>query len=145
MLRHSLFRATPESLRRIYGCGEGLENKLKSLENATIDEIIKTATSKRYSSSRIKRILCANTLELYQDDCEKFLSEQLYIKLLAVKKECADVILSALAKSLFPVVTGIDTEKLTPVARECFNKDRNEFNLYNFLTHSDKKDYMIIV
>ena len=145
MLRHSLFKASPDSLKRVCGCGEGLENRLKSLEHLSVEEIIEKATSKRYSSSRIRRILCANTLELYQDDCEKFLSGDLYIKPLAVKKECADTILSALSKSIYPVVTGIDTEKLTPTARKCFEKDRNEFALFNHLSHSDKKDYMIIV
>ena len=145
ILRHSLFISTPDSLKRIYGCGEGLENKLKSLENLPIDKIIEEATSKRYSSSRIRRVLCSNALELYRDDCEKFLSEQSYIKPLAVKKQCVDILLSALAKSAFHVVTGIDTQKLTPTACECFQKDRKEFELYNFLTLSDKKDYMIIV
>ena len=144
-LRNSLFKAKAESLRRIYGCGEGLENKLKSLENLPLDEIIEKATSKRYSTARIRRILCANALELYQSDCERFLNGDLYIKPLAVKKACADEILSALAKSNYPVITGIDTQNLTSTAKECFEKDKKEFAQYNFLTHSDKKDYMIIV
>ena len=69
----------------------------------------------------------------------------MYIKPLAVKKKRADELLSALAECDYPSVTGIDTEKLTKTAKECFEKDRKEFKLYNFLTHSDKKDYMIIV
>lgn len=145
MLRHSLFKTTAGNLKRVYGCGEGLENKLKGLENLSVDEIIKNATSKRYSSSRIKRIFCANSLELYQDDCEKYLSGDLYIKPLAIKKQRADSILSVLSKAGYPVVTGIDAEKLTKTAQECFEKDRKEFMQYNFLTHSDKKDYMILV
>lgn len=144
-LRSKLFLTDADGLKKVYGCAEGLENKLKSLENEPTDSIIEKATSKRYSSSRIKRILCANALELHQSDCEKYLDAQLYIKPLAVKKQRADELLSALAKSDYPVVTGIDVEKLTQTAKECFEKDRNEFALYNFLTHSDKKDYMIIV
>lgn len=145
MLRNCLFKANESDLKRIYGCGEGLENKLKNLEKLSVNEIIEKATSKRYSSSRIKRILCANALELYQDDCEKYLDANLYIKLLAAKKQCADKILSTLSKSNYPVVTGIDTDKLNVTAKACFEKDRKEFDLYNFLTHSDKKDYMILV
>ena len=145
ILRNSLFNATTDNLKRVYGCGEGLENKLKSLENLPVGDIIRKATSKRYSSSRIRRILCANALELYSDDCKKYLSGDLYIKPLAVKKQCADSILSALANSVFPVVTGIDAQKLTTTARECFEKDRKEYGIYNFLTHSDKKDYMVLV
>ena len=145
MLRNSLFKANLNDLKRVYGCGEGLENKLKSLANLPVNEIIGKATSRRYSSSRIRRILCANALELYSDGCEKFLNGDLYLKPLAVKKQCADSILSALTKSIFPVVTGIDTQKLTPTARECFEKDSKEHEIYNFLMHLDKKDYMILV
>ena len=145
MLRHTLFKSTAENLKRVYGCGEGLENKLKSLENLPVDEIIEKATSKRYSSSRIKRILCANLLELNSDDCEKYLDNDLYIKPLAVKKQCADSILSTLAKSDYPVVTGINTENLTPTARECFEKDRKEFSTFNHINNSNIKDYMILV
>ena len=145
MLRHCLFKTSADNLKRVYGCGEGLENKLKSLENLSIEEIIEKTTSKRYSSSRIRRILCANALELYQTECEKYLVNDLYIKLLAVKKQCADKILPAIAKSNYPSISGIETEKLTSTARECFEKDSKEFAQYNFLTHSDKKDYMILV
>ena len=145
ILKYSLFKAKADDLKQIYGCGEGLENKLKSLAIMPVDKIIENATSKRYSSSRIRRILCANSLELYQSDCEKYLNSELYIKPLAVKKQSADVILSALSKSAFPTVTGIDTEKLNSTAKRCFEADRKEFALYNFLTCSDKKDYMIIV
>ena len=144
-LRNKLYLTNADDLKKVYGGGEGLENKLKSLENEPLETIIEKATSKRYSSSRIKRMLCANALELYQNDCEKYLKSDLYIKPLAVKKQRADELLSALAKSTYPTVTGIDAEKLNPIAKECFEKDAKEFALYNFLTHSDKKDYMIIV
>ncbi len=144
-LRYVLFNSEKSELKRIYGCGEGLENKLKSLENMPFWDIIRHTTSKRYSSSRIRRILCANALELYRDDCEKYLSANLYIKPLAVKRLAADKILSALSKSKYPVVTGIDTENLNTTAKECFEQDRKEFEMYNFLTHSDNKDYMVII
>ncbi len=144
-LRHFLFKADIRDMKRIYGCTEGLENKLKSLVHLQTDEIIKDATSRRYSSSRIQRILCANALELYSDDCERYLNGELYIKPLAVDKRKADDILSALAKSNYPVVTGINNERLCETAKRCFATDANEFAFYNMLTGSDKKDYMIIV
>lgn len=145
VLRHCLFKAEAVNLKRIYGCSEGLENKLKSLENQTLDVIIEKATSRRYSSSRIRRILVANALGLYQSDTERFLNDSLYIKPLAVKRERADEILSALAKSLYPVITNPHEDLLKGTALECFKKDINEFALYKNLTHSDKKDYTLII
>lgn len=144
-MRACLFKASCDNLKRVYGCIEGLENKLKNLANLPVDEIVEKATSRRYSSSRIRRILCANALDLYRDDCERFLIGDLYIKPLAVKKQFADKLLSVLSKSTYPVITGIDAEKLSTIAKECFDKDRKEFALYNFLTYSDIKDYMVLV
>ena len=143
--RHCLFKTAVNDLRRIYGCAEGLENKLKSLENLPFNEIIEKATTKRYASSRIKRILCANTLKLYRDDCEKFLNANLYIKPLAVKKRYADLILTALSKSAYPVITGAYCNGLETTARECFEKDSYEFSVFNHVNCTQIKDYMIIV
>lgn len=123
-LRLILSRTQPEKLKRIYGCNEGLENALKNLQNLPVDEIIEKLTCKRYSSSRIKRILCANFLELYSDDCQRFLNANLYISPLAVKKERADSVLSALAKSCYPVITcGSDIAALSDTTAECKAKD----------------------
>ncbi len=144
-LRHSLFVARPEDMQKIFGCGEGLENKLKSLENTSIENIVEKCTSKRYSSSRIKRILCANALGLYADDAQKFLGADLYIKPLAVKKTRANEILSALSKSAYPVITDANGKGLSAEAERCFCKDGYEFAVYNHINRTDKKDYMILV
>lgn len=144
-LRYSLFRAEPKDMQRIIGCGEGLENKLKSLENNSIEKIIENATTKRYSSSRIKRILCANALGLYADDTQNFLGAELYIKPLAVKKTRANEILAALSKSVYPVITDANGKGLSAEGEQCFDKDRYEFAVYNHINGTDKKDYMVLV
>lgn len=144
-LRHCLFMADTDKLKKIYGCGEGLENKLKSLENYDFETIVEGATSKRYSSSRIRRILCANALNCSQQETEKFLNSDLYIKPLAVNKDCADEMLSCLSKSNYHIITGIDGNKLTYAAKQCFEKDKFEMKLYNHINKLEIKDYMILV
>ena len=144
-LRTCLFKADANNLKRIYGCKEGLENKLKSLKDARLKDIIKNATSKRYSSSRIRRILCANALELYADDCEEFLNGDLYIKPLAVKSALKSAVLCALSASRFPVVTGTNKDALSDTAKKCFGKDIYEYSVYNHINFNISKDSMIIV
>lgn len=123
-LRLILSRTQPENLKRIYGCNEGLENALKNLQSFSVDEIIEKLTGKRYSSSRIRRILCANFLGLYRDECERFLNADLYVSPLAVKKERADNVLAAISKSRYPVITcGSDIAALSRTAAECKAKD----------------------
>lgn len=95
-----LFLGDKAKLKRVYGCTEGLENKLIACSALNgYSEIVESCTSKRYSSSRIKRIICANLLGLYADETEEFLSAELPHKVLAVKKQKADEILP-LFKSL---------------------------------------------
>lgn len=94
-----IYFADKEKLKQVYGCGEGLENRLKKLTvdcGGNYDKIVENATSKRYSSARIRRIMTANLLGLYSDDAEKFLNAPLPLKVLAVKKECADRLLPLL-------------------------------------------------
>lgn len=142
---HCLFFADKRDLIRIYGCGEGLENRLKSLSSAPLKEIVEKCTSKRYSSSRIRRLLCANMLKLYKDDCEKFLQSDLYLKILAVSNKSADNMLPALARSKYAMISNANGASLKGEASECFEKDKFENDVYNFITGNDFKDVMIVV
>lgn len=92
-----LFTCDKNNLKRIYGCTEGLENRLKNLAGGNdYAGVIEGACTKRYSMARISRILCANLLELYADQTERFLKGNPHVKILAVKKERADGLLPLL-------------------------------------------------
>lgn len=148
-VRLILTRTTADTLKSVYGCGEGLENKLKSLEKLSFDEIIENATSRRYSASRIRRILCANFLGLYKSDCEEFLRAPLYVKPLAVKKQNADELLAALAKSDFPLITkGRDKLNLNGVAAKCIEKDEFSYTQWQLIAQigsENKTESLILV
>ena len=93
-----LYLCDKADLKRVYGCTEGLENRLKALSfGSGFDEIVENGASKRYSKARIRRILTANLLNLYSDEVEKMLSADLPIKVLAVKKQRADELLPLFA------------------------------------------------
>lgn len=104
LIRYALATADKEDMRRIFGCTEGLENKLKADTEFTADEIVARATGKRYTSSRIRRILTANMLGLYADDAANYIKNGTYVKPLAVREDCKDKIFAELAKSSLPVI-----------------------------------------
>lgn len=104
IMRYALLNAEKTSLKAVCGCGEGLENRLKKLSSLPLVEIISRATGKRYTSSRIRRILVSNALNLKEAEQKEFLKKGGYIKPLAVNEEKADVIFGALAESLYPTV-----------------------------------------
>ena len=145
MLRFSLFTSKHDELSSVYGCTEGLENKLKALENDRYADIIEKSTSKRYTSARIRRILCANMLGLRKDEIEKFFKASLYIRPLAVRSEMANEMLSALASSVYPIVTKPNSNNLSYEAKDCFELDLFEYAAYNHINHTNNKDYTLIV
>ncbi len=92
-----LYLCDKENLKRVYGCTEGLENRLKSLAfGNSFGDIVEITSSKRYSKARIRRILCGNLLGLYSDDTAKLLQGELSANILAVKKDRADQLLPLL-------------------------------------------------
>lgn len=135
-----LYLCDKENLKRVFGCGEGLENALKNLAFGNgYAQIISAATSKRYSSARISRILCANLLGLYADETERFLSCDLPIKVLAVKKERADSLLPMLSASFTP----------SPDAQKCWELNSRAYGLWRYLntplSYDNEREKMILV
>lgn len=146
LLKIALSRAEPNALRRIYGCTEGLDNKLKSLQNLPYDDLIEDCCNKRYTSSRIKRILLANFLRIYSDDCNEYLNSDLYIKPLAVKRDFSDEILAELALSDFPVITcGGDILKLNPTAAKCKKTDDFATEQWRQITERQLNEKLLII
>lgn len=93
----SLFFADKQKLKDIYGCSEGLENRLKSASlGHSFDEILRECTSRRYSTTRIRRILCANLLSLDRHCADAALRERIPVRVLAVRKSAADAVLPLL-------------------------------------------------
>lgn len=137
-----LSRTDAEDLKRVYGCNEGLENTLKKHENTDFNDIITILTSKRYSSSRIKRILAANFLNLYKNDCEEYLRENLYFKPLAIKSESADEIFSVLSPL---IISGSDISKLNETAKKCKNSDDFAYKQWQQITGQTLNDKLLII
>lgn len=145
-LRLMLSRASAKDLTQVFGCGDGLENALKAAQDLPFDEIIDKATSKRYPSSRIKRILCANFLRLYREDCEKFLNSVLYLSPLAVNKKRADEVFSAMSRSAYPLLTcGSDEKQLNGVAALCKEKDDFSYQQWRQITDCKPENKLILI
>lgn len=143
-LKCALINSNHDELKKIFGCNEGLENKLLDLSCEKHEEILGKTVSKRYSRSRIKRILLANALHLYEAEQKSFLQGDLYIKPLAINGAKKDEILSSLQKSLFPTVIRMrDTEKLSNCAQLCFERDIFATKLWNVITNENVYDFTI--
>ncbi len=124
-------------------CAEGLENRLKMLVHTTPDynELLDKAVSKRYTRARIRRILAQNFLGVTLKAVRSYLTSPLYCNVLAVKREGAEEILSALSRSKFPVlVKKSDISRLEKHARACLDTDLKAAQLYAALSSRTEND-----
>lgn len=144
---YSVMSKSAEELKEILDCGEGLENRFKALTKDTwdYDELIEKMTTKRYTSSRLKRIILSSFLGIKKELIEESMEGDLYIKALAVKKERAEEILGELSAARFPLVTRkSDATLLKKTAAECFKKDAGANDLYSFLSGKKTNEYLTL-
>ena len=115
-----------EQMKKLTDCSEGLENRIKAFARNTTDydEFVSKVTTKRYISSRIRRILVSAVLEMEEELVRKALRSPLYLKILAAKKDSSDKILPALRNSAFPLLTRrSDLALMGKPASEVYAKD----------------------
>ncbi len=130
----NLLRASPEKLKEIPDCTEGLENRIKTSArvNNDLSDLIKDVSTKRYTEARIRRILIGNLLNVTKEITASALTEKLYAKVLAIKQ---GDLLKKLSNADIPLLTRkSDAIKLSDTSRKVFDIDvlANEiFNLVN--------------
>lgn len=136
---YALLRATEEELRRISDCTEGLESALKRAAGIRFSakEVIDEVTSKRYTSSRIRRILLANALGVTARVQRDFSEGELFLHPLALRAQKRETILAVLGdkRGHAPLVMRkSDVEKLREPAREAFLLNERADKVYAALS-----------
>lgn len=124
LVRYVLNTTAKAELTEIFGCTEGLENKLADCTDITAEDIIMRATGRRYTSSRIRRILASAMLKLRAEDAVECLKGGTYIKPLALRADMKDILFAELAKSPMPtIIRQQSLNAFSPLARRCYTTD----------------------
>ena len=140
----ALLAAESEEIAKCPDCSEGLENRLKAMArvNPTVEGLLEKVVSKRYTRSRIKRILLQNFLGIRLKDVKRYLTSPLYVRTLAVRKEGAEELLAALSEGNFPLIARkSDSFLLKKDALDCFNLDVKANDLYAALTGTHSGEF----
>ena len=144
----SAISSSAEELKKIADCSEGLENRIKafSKDNHTIESLVDKVSTKRYTATRIRRILTANLLGIEKSLIDDALNAKLYAKVLAVNADSKDLISLIANKGTIPVLTRkSDTVLLKKVALKCFEKDILANDLYNLATCDNQNENRMII
>lgn len=144
-----LLTESEDFLKQLPDCTEGLENRIKALskDNLTVNELVQKATTKRYTSSRIRRILISNLLSITEKFKNQCLGTPLYAKVLAINSESKDLLSLVSEKSSIPVLTRkSDARLLKKTALQCFEKDSLASDIFNLATDTKtNENYMLII
>ena len=136
ILRYKILSAGKDGLNKIYDISEGLENKIydSMITSKNYDELINNIKSKRYTMSRIKRILIHILLGITKENFIE-LKDVKYARILKCRNKA--VILSALNKSSsIPVISNINSNEnnnLDEKIKKSLELDFFATNIYDIL------------
>jgi predicted nucleotidyltransferase len=149
MIMTALIRASSKDLEKISDCTEGLENRIKALakDSRSVDVLVDKVTTKRYTSSRIRRILISNLVGIEDKLVKDCLTTPLYAKVLAVSSDSKNLISLISSNGKIPLLTRkSDVAKLKRIAKKCFEVDVLANDIYNLATDgNENENYMIII
>lgn len=134
---------SPQNIKCIEDASEGLDNKiLKEFKNCnSFNELISKCKSKRYTYTRINRILCQLFLGFSSDLYKYKKNKPDYIRVLGFSETGAKILKDIKKNSSIEIITKVPKEITNPV----LNLDIKATNLYSLL-NSDLKfasDYLI--
>ena len=144
----SLITASADKLKSILDCTEGLENRIKALikDNLSLDALIDKVCTKRYTKSRIQRIILSNLLGIEKDLVLDCLDSNLYAKVLAVNSDAKDIIPFICKNSSVPILTRKSDESLLKKsALSCFEKDVLGADLYSLISGKKINEHQMLI
>ena len=120
-----------EDFLEIYDVSEGLENRIVKAANETVslDELYGMIKTKRYTLSRIRRIIMFAVLGIKKEDV---ISSVPYIKVLAANERGREVLKKAGDTSALPVIMkSSDVKKLGADAKRIYSLEINATDIFS--------------
>lgn len=115
LIRYKLITESKDNLSTIYSITEGLENRIKKAIYASnsSDQLVEKIISKRYTETRIKRILIHSILNLYRDSFNHIVENKVnYGRVLAFNHKGSKLLKHIKKHELnkIPIITNINKE-----------------------------------
>jgi len=152
MLVYQVLTSSAEYLGTVLSATEGLENKVKKAvsDAKNMETLIKAVKSKRYTETRIQRLLSHILIGLDKDSFQLILKERInYCRVLAFNKKGAELLkqIKLTGCNSIPVLTNINRE-LTAGAKEwnLLKYDILASDIYNLVADGEiykNSDYVV--
>ncbi len=152
MLLYCLRITSEQELREIYSVTEGLEHRMKQavLVSKNVDELVSQIKSKRYTETRIKRILVHTLLHFRREDYETIKKEQaMYARTLAFNQKGAELLrqMKKTENVKYPIFTNLKKQKIQNIKENMvIQYDILASDVYNLLFYDNiynKSDFVV--
>lgn len=145
ILKYKIAIMTEKDLNNINGITEGLENKIKKANNISknYNELVKNIKSKRYTETKIKRVLTSILLDITKEKFEKINTNNVsYAHILAMAENGKKLMSEISKKSNIKMFTSINDRKFTNAeidtdTLECLNLDILATNIYSCISNDN--------
>ena len=137
MIKYALLRHNADSLAKISGITEGLENLFITHRfDGTFEDMIENIHSKRYTRTAIKRIMYNILLGITKDTVEhcKKNTDTHYARILGFRQESSCVIKYITEHSSIPVITNVPAYKKSIADTRMFDIDILASDIYQLCT-----------
>lgn len=147
LVLYALLTASGDEIASLPDCSEGLENRIKALQKAcfTRKELIEKLSTKRYTAPRLNRITLAALLKTDARFVAKCLKSDLYLKVLAVKKDRLDLLSTLQNKKAPFIMRKRDADELSGTAAACFRKDVFANEIFDLATKKSTNEYYTVI
>lgn len=142
---YTLRKMSIEEISNLQDVTEGLENSIKQAANScnNLEDLINSIKSKRYTRSRIQRILLYSILNITKKDIQDSYKTKPYIRVLGVSQK-GKTLLSQISnpRSKYPVVTSVKKfmdSNNNKILRNMMEKDIIASNIYTLGYEYDSK------
>lgn len=138
LLVYKCITSTFEELSNILEINEGLENRIKKSisESASFDELIMSIKSKRYTMSRIRRMLMHILMNIGKSEFNS-LKGTYYARILAFNSKGAELIRKATETSEIPIISNLNRISRYPeTVQRCLAIDGRAVDLYDMLSEN---------
>ena len=140
---YTLRKMSLSEIAELQDVTEGLENAIKQAANTcnTLEDLINSIKSKRYTRSRIQRILLYSILNITKKDIQDSYKVKPYIRVLGVSKQ-GKYLLSRLGNPKYPPITSVkkfmDTNN-NKILKNMLEKDILASDIYTLGYENDSK------
>ncbi len=148
-----LRRSTPEEIKNIFDVVEGLENRILSCSTKTnsLQELYDCIKSKRYTLTRIQRILIHALLNINKDDIINFNKDNgpKYARILAFNSKGREILRILKSSSTIPIISNLKHYRpQDEIAKQMIEIDIRATNIYSLAFKSKENlkgqlDYII--